>query len=113
MGLHKVLWEYVIDVSLVFCRTPNSCQVRISESFGCPWDSFPPIEFPCLVSERGLLSCLIVSSLVPFSCFMKVCSFLNENEVGIDPGESGGWELRGVDTGQTVVRMYYMRLESL
>lgn len=114
MCVHNALWEYVRDVSLVFSGTPKSWKVCISESFTWRWDSFPPIEYPCPVLEWGFLSCLIVSSFVPCGCCIwKACSFLKESEREVDPGERGGGKLWEVNKRQTVVRMYYMREESL
>lgn len=74
------------------CETPKSGSRCISDSFTCPWDTFPPVGLPCPASIWGVSLCLTVSSFyLPGFCFLEACSFLNRKQRGRRSEGKGRW----------------------
>lgn len=50
-----------------------------------------------------------------FGCyFLEACSFLTRDRKGVDwDGRGGGEGLGGVEGGETIIRIYYVRNESI
>lgn len=70
----------------------------VSDSFACPWDTFPPAGLPHPALIRRFVPSLIVSCYTMFSRYLwEACSFLKVNRGGVDlsgrgAGRSGGEE---------------------
>lgn len=60
-GLQQLLCVYVMVIRLLFCGTPCSGNVFVSNSFDCSWDSFSPIVLLCPASIWGLLPHLSIT----------------------------------------------------
>lgn len=63
----------------------------------------------------GVLFYLIIFYFVMFGCFLlEACYFLMRNKKGVDlERRGGGEELGGVETVETILRIYCVRKESI
>lgn len=66
--------------------------------------------------EKTLIVC--ASTYVYFAMFgfyfLQACSFLMGDRKGVDPeGRGSAEELEGAEGGETVIRMYWMKKESI
>lgn len=94
MDLHRIL---CISVKAWWvCSTPNNGNGCVSDSFVCPWDSFPPVGLPCPDSKWGLSLCSIVSYFVLFGChLLEACYFLKMKWRVSRHGEEMRWRATG------------------
>ena len=93
--------------------------VAVSDSSACFWDPFPPTGLPHPSLIRGFVPALIVVYCIMFRRYpWEDCSFLKENEGGVDIGERVGREglgggkniLQGESTFNQVMRRLYGRM---
>lgn len=111
MGLHMVLWVYVIAGSFGFVGLLTVGKRVFSSSFACSRYSVLPIELPCLASIGCLfaLSCCFLLCLIWLSSLRGLLFSAKEMK-----GEGGRlWQDGRSGAREAVVRIYSMNDESL
>ena len=65
----------------------------------------------CFVQLRYESFCFSLSYMIMFCCYLlEACSFLMRDRKGVDlKGQGGEKELVGVEGGETIVKIHYMR----
>ena len=118
MGLYQVS-EYMLWLIVwCLCETPNRESSCVSLTL-LPVHGTHFLLLGCLVQPRYegfvLSYCILFGCIVLFGgCLLETCSFLKKKQSKMHPWEKEGeGYLEGMEGGETVVRMYYMREEPI
>jgi hypothetical protein len=93
-------------------KNPKLGSQQVSDSFACSWDSLPPVGLLCSANMRvfTLSNCIMYCLVWLLSLGELLFSEGKWKRSGV--GRDGRWgKLRGMEGGETVVRMYYVREE--